>query len=189
MPSRWEMPPIYLQSGNPETESTPTLHSPGQLGMRFTMLVTQRQQPGVDTDPAGRSKRYQLIKTDSTMAVAPYPGAVAWWADKAAYVVTTDADKTARGEIAGVFRRAWNAAGDYMCVQIGGPGYVKFVDADVAATVGGDHAIPSTTDGKANREAAGTAPTYPALGLVHAPTTKDAPNALVLVDLDVPETT
>lgn len=189
MPSRWEMPPVYLQSGNPETESTPTLHAPGQLGMRFTMTVTQRQGPGTDTDPAGRSKRYQLVKTDSTMAVAPYNGAVAWWADKAGYVVTTSASKTARGQIAGVFRRAWDAAGDYMCVQTEGPGYVKLVDGDVAATVGGDAIIPSATDSKANRVAAGTAPTYPTLGFAHAPTTKNAIAALVLVDLDVPETT
>jgi hypothetical protein len=189
MPSRWEMPPVYLQSGDPETESTPSLHAPGLLGARFTIINTQRQAPGTETSPAGRSKRYQLIKTDSTMAVAPYNGAAAWWSDKAGYVVSTSASVGARGLIAGVFRRTWAAAGDYMCIQIGGPGYVKFIDASMAAVAAGDAAIPSTTDGKVQREAAGTAPTYPPFGTVTAPLTKQAADALVLVDLDVPETT
>lgn len=189
MPSRWEMPPVYLQSGDPETESTPTLHAPGLLGARFTITNPQRSAPGTETTTAGRSKRYQLVKTDSTMAVAPYPGAVAWWADKAAYVVTTSASASSRGAIAGVFARAWQTAGDYMCVQIGGPNFTKFVDASMAAVAAGEHAIPSATDGKAQREAVGTAPTYPPLGIVSAPLTKMAAEARVLVDLDVPETT
>lgn len=189
MPSRWEMPPVYLQSGDPETESTPNLHAPGLLGARFTILNPQRQQPGVETGTAGRSKRYQLVKTDSSMSVSPYPGAVAWWADKANYVVTTDADLGSRGNIAGVFARAWQTAGDYMCVQIGGPCFVKFVDAASTAAAVGDAAIPSATDGKADRTAAGTAPTYPPLGFVSSPITKLGAEARVLVDLDVPETT
>lgn len=190
MPSRWEMPPVYLQSGDPETEATPTLYAPGMLGARFTIINTQRQQPGVETSPAGRSKRYQLVKTDSTMAVAPYNGAVAWWSDKAGYVVSTSVTVGARGNIAGVFRRVWTAAGDYMCIQIGGPGFVKHVDAPAGgAFAAGDAVIPSTTDGKADRVAAGTAPTYPTLGFAAAPLTTQPGQALVLVDLDVPETT
>jgi hypothetical protein len=184
------MPPVYLQSGDPETESTPALHAPGLLGARFTILNPQRQAPGAEDSPAGRSKRYQLVKSDSTPGVAPFPGAVAWWADKAQYLVTTDADASARGAIAGVFRRTWNAPGDYMCIQIGGPGYVKHVDGPAGgAFAAGDAVIPSATDGKADRTAAGTAPTYPTLGFVAAPLTVQAGNALVLVDLDVPETT
>lgn len=189
MPSRWEMPPVYLQSGDPEAESTPTLHAPGLLGARFTIINTQRQAPGVETSPAGRSKRYQLVKTDSTMATAPYNGAVAHWADKAGYVVTT-AVSTGRNAIAGIFRRTWAAAGDYMCVQIGGPGYVKHVDAPTGgAMAAGDAVIPSATAGKADRTAAGTAPTYRVLGTVSEPLTVQAGNAMVLTDLDVPETT
>lgn len=189
MPSRWEMPPVYLQSGDPETESTPVLHAPGLLGARFTILNPQRQAPGVETASAGRSKRYQLVKSDSTMAVAPYGGATAWWADRAQYLVTTDADASSRNDVAGVFCRAWTAAGDYMCVQIGGPKVVKFVDASMGALAAGDGVIPSATDGKVQREAAGTAPTYTLMGRVAAPLTADAPAATALVDLDVPETT
>lgn len=189
MPSRWETPPVYLQSGDPETESTPTLHAGGLLGARFTIVNTQRQGPGVETSAAGRSKRYQLVKTASDASVAPYAGAVAWWSDRAGYVVTTSASASSRNDVAGVFARAWAAAGDYMCVQIGGPRVVKFVDASMAALAAGDGVIPSATDGKAQREAAGTATTYTLMGRVAAPLTKDAGAATALVDLAIPETT
>jgi len=183
------MPPVYLQSGDPETESTASLHAPGLLGSRFTYIGTQRQGPGVGNSPAGRSKRYPLIKTDSTMSVAPYPGAVAWWADKARYLVTTSLTATHRNNVAGVFRRAWNAAGDYMCVQIGGPGMTKVIDGDAILCVAGDALIPSTVDGRASRLAVGVALTHTPLGRVVSPITTDAPAGLVLTDLDVPETT
>lgn len=196
MPSRWEMPPVYLQSGDPETESTPSLHAPGTLGARFTIINTQRQQPGVETSPAGRSKRYQLVKTDSTMSVAPYNGAVAWWADRAGYVVTTSPTANSRNDIAGVFCRAWNAAGDYMCVQVTGPkAKVKLLNsADLTGgndnnVVAGASVIPSATAAKADVIAVGTAPTYVPLGRISAPIQFNAAAREVMVDLDVPETT
>lgn len=189
MPTRWELPPVYLQSGDPETESTPTLHAPGTLGARFTILNPQRQAPGVETASAGRSKRYQLVKTDSSMTVSPFPSAVAWWLDRAGYIVTTDPAANSRNDIAGVFARAWDAAGDYMCVQVTGPRHVKVLDADMAALAAGDSVIPSATAGKGTRVAIGTAPTHVTLGRVASPLTTNAPEATVLVDLDVPETT
>src|SRR5512134_1630318 len=146
MPSRWEMPPVYLQSGAPETESTPVLHAPGLLGARFTIIQSQRQAPGVETAGAGRSKRYQLIKTDSTMSVSPYAGAVAWWTDRAQYLVTTSASANSRNDIAGIFLRTWEHAGDYMCVQVTGPRIVKLVDAPTGAVAAGASVIPSATD-------------------------------------------
>ena len=42
---------------------------------------------------AGRFKTYQLIQTDSGMAVAPYQGAVAWWSD------TQRLDPSCRGRL------------------------------------------------------------------------------------------
>lgn len=183
--NRYEMPPVYLQSGDPEQENTSTLHAPGLLGARFTVHQPSRSAVGVE---AGRSKRYQLIQTDSTMAVAPYAGATAWWADKAKYLVTTDANATSRNNVAGVFQNAITP-GNYGCVQFEGPATVKLIDADVAATVVGDSIIPSSTDGKAARVAEGTAPTHTRMGIVASPLTKDAPNATVVVDLTIPETT
>jgi hypothetical protein len=187
MPSRWEMPPVYLQSGAPETESTPVLHAPGLLGARFTIIEPQRQQPGVETAGAGRSKRYQLVKTDSTMSVGPYAGATAWWTDRARYMVTTSASASSRNDVAGVFLRTWEHAGDYMCVQIGGPRIVKLVNGTVP--VAGDTLIPSATDSKADVTAIGTAPTHVAMGRISAPLTYDAASQEVLADLDIPETT
>lgn len=195
MPSRWEMPPVYLQSGDPETESTSSLHAPGTLGARFTIINTQRQQPGVESSPAGRSKRYQLVKTDSSMSVGPFPGAVAWWVDRAGYVVTTSPTSNNRSDIAGVFCRTWEHAGDYMCVQITGPKIVKLLDSGSLTggndnnVVAGASVIPSATAGKADVIAIGTAPTYVPLGRIASPLTFNAAAREVLVDLDVPETT
>lgn len=184
MPNRWEQPAFYLQSGDPETENSPTLAYGGQLGVRFTVIQPSRAAAGVEE---GRSKRYQLIKTDSTMTVAPYRGATAWWSDKAQYLVTTNA--TNRNRIAGVFQNAVTP-GNFGCVQIGGPGTTKLLDADMASVAVGEAIIPSSTNGKATRVAVGTAPTHTVLGWVAGPALSvDAPNATAVVDLAVPETT
>lgn len=188
-PSRWEMPPVYLQSGDPETESTATLHAGGLLGSRFTIVSPLRSAPGTETASAGRSKRYQLVKTDSSMAVSPFPGATAWWSDRSAYLVTTSQSANSRNDVAGVFKRAWNAAGDYMCVQITGPSIVKLIDAATGTVAAGASVIPSSTDGKADVISIGTAPTHVPLGRISAPLTFNAASREVLVDLDVPETT
>lgn len=183
MPNAWEQNAVYLQSGNPEGEDTPTLQEPGLLGARFTVMNPAR---GSTSNPS-RSKRYQLVKTDSTMTVAPYNGAVAYWSDRTNYVVTTA--RTVLNNVAGVFRNSITK-GNYGCVQVTGSGYVKMVDGDVGAMVAGDIAIGSSaTDGKAARVASGTAPTNVPLGRASSPITKLAADALVLCDLDVPETT
>ena len=184
MPSRFENPAVYLQSGDPEKENTPTLHAPGLLGSRFTVI--QPTGRGTPATP-GRSKRYQLVKTDSTMTVGPYPGAVAYWVDKTSYLVTTV--NTNLNAVAGIFNNLVDK-GNYTCVQFGGPGYVKVIDAATAASAVGDSIIGSAaTAGKADRIASGTAPTNVPLGRVSTPLTKLAAEARVLVDLDVPETT
>ena len=184
MPNRWDMPPVYLQSGDPENENNATLAYPGQLGMRFTVIQPTRSAPGAED---GRSKTYQVVKTDSTMSVAPFRGAVAWWSDKTGYVVTTTVTTLGRGRIAGVFQNA-PTPGYYSCVQVGGPATVKFVDAPTAnPTAAGLFVIPSATNGKADCLAAGSAPTYPALGVSAG--VYDAAQAQAVVDLDVPSTT
>lgn len=182
-PNAWEQNAVYLQSGNPEMEDTPTLHAPGLLGARFTVVHPTSRATGA---LAGRSKRYQLVKTDSTMSVGPYPGAVAYWSDKSQYLVTTV--NTNLNAVAGIFNNL-STKGNYTCVQVGGPGYVKMVDADATAAVVTDQVVGSATVGKANRVATGTAPATVALGRVSTPLTKLASEARVLVDLDVPEST
>ena len=184
MPNRWEQPAYDLQSGDPETENTPTLAYPGLLGARFTVVQASRAAAGVES---GRSKRYQIIKTDSTMTVAPYLGATGWWSDKSQYLVTTNA--TNRNRVAGVFQNAVTL-GNFGCVQIGGPASVKILDADMAAVAIGDAIIPSSTNAKATRVAVGTAPTHTVMGWVAGPAlSTDPPSATVVVDLAIPETT
>lgn len=184
MPNRWEQPAVYLQSGDPETENSPTLAYPGLLGARWTANQPGRATVGVEE---GRSKRYQLVKTDSTMSVAPYKGACAWWSDKSQYLVTTNA--TNRNRVAGAFQNA-STPGNFTCVQIGGPGSCKLLDADMGAVAVGDAIIPSASNGKFTRVAVGTAPTHTVAGWVAGPPlSTDAPSATVVVDLGVPEST
>jgi hypothetical protein len=187
-PNRWEQPAVYLQSGDPETENTPTLHAPGLLGARFTVVQPSRSAAGPE---AGRSKRSQLIRTDSSMAVAPYKGATAYWSDKTQYMVTTTSPTTAQGRnrIAGAFQNAITP-GNYGCVQVEGPATVKLVDGvSQANVVVGAYIVPSSTNAKADVVAASTAPTQTPLGTVSSPLTYNAAAQEVVVDLDVPETT
>lgn len=183
-PNGWDQPTVYLQSGDPENENVSSLHAPGMLGVRFTVKNPPRVAPG---EQRGRSKSYQLVQTDSTMSVAPYSGAVAWWSDKTRYLVTTSPTALGRGRIAGVFRNA-ATPGYYTCVQVKGPSPVKYVDAPTAApTDDGLFVIPSATAGKADCLAAGSAATYPPLGVSAG--TRNPLTSEGIVDLDVPETT
>jgi len=183
MPNVFEQNAIYLQSGDPEKENTPTLYAPGLLGSRFTVINPTGKQAGATP---GTAKRYQLVRTDSTMTVGPYPGATAYWADKTTYLVTTV--NTNLNVPAGIFNCLVDK-GNYCCVQCDGCGYMKLVDADATAAAIGDSIIGSAaTAGKGARVASGTAPTNVPLGQVSSPLAKLASEARVLVDLDVPET-
>lgn len=196
-PNRWEQPAVFLQSGDPENENTASLLYPGLLGVRFTVVRPTRTIPSASTSgqspDAGRSKTYQLVQTDSSMTVAPYASAVAWWSDKTKYLVTTSQSKLGRGRIAGVFRNAITP-GNYGCVQVHGPALVKFLDSPTATpTAAGLIAIPSATDAKADCLAAGSSATYPPLGVTTSgmnPAYTGGPiDQTALVDLDIPETT
>jgi hypothetical protein len=111
---------------------------------------------------------------------------VAWWSDKTKYLVTTAPTTLGRGRIAGVFQNAIGL-GNFGCIQTQGPAIVKYVDTPTAApSAAGLFVIPSATAGKADCIAAGTASTYPVLGLsAQAITGSDS---TAIVDLDVPET-
>jgi hypothetical protein len=167
--------PMYIQGGDVENESVSSLYAPGQLGRRVSIV-----------DGCGSLKQYQLIRTDSTMSVAPYEGACAVWQDEINYVVTTDV--TERGNPAGVFRCAWEAAGDYMFIQTKGMcPTVKYVDAPTAAaTANGQAVILSATAGKADCLAVAAAATYAKLGVTASVISPADQTGAVL--LDVPET-
>jgi hypothetical protein len=192
-PSRFEQPTVYLQSGDPEGENNPTLAYPGQLGIRFTMISPQRGAPGTASGTAGRSKRYQLVKTDSTMTVAPFPGATAYWGDKSQYVVTTNNPTNAygRNRVAGRFCNLVTP-GNITCVQIGGPGIMKLIDGVTQANVlPGAYVIadPAGANAKAQVTATGTAPVTQPFGTVASPLNFNTAALEVMVDLNVPETT
>lgn len=188
-PNGWFSQPVYLPGGDPEGMNEPTLAYPGQLGIRFSYIQPPRgpvtESATVASGETGVPKTFKLVKTDSTMAVAPYDGAVAWFSDQANNVVTTTVTTLGRGRVAGVFKNVVTP-GYYTCIQIKGKGKVKFIDAVTAApTAAGLIVIPSATNGKADCLAAGSAATYPALG--RSAGTYDAVNAEAIVDLDVPE--
>jgi hypothetical protein len=180
--------PMYLVTGDPETENNPTLLYPGSLGSRLTI-----KEPGVPGSPttAGqyRHKTYQLVQSDSSMTTNPFKGAVAWWSDKTKFLVTTSPTTLGRGRVAGIFRGNVTP-GNFCFVQTQGPcPNVKFIDAPTSipdATGLGTFVIPSATAGKADNLAAGSAATYPILGL-SAGTWNPGDNTAT-VDLDVPET-
>lgn len=177
MPNNIRNQPMYWRSGGPATENEASLLYPGMLGSKETAVEKAD----------GYAKTHQLVGTDSTMSVAPFDGAVAWWADKTKYQVTTSPTTLGRGRIAGVFRTAVTR-GNYCGIQTQGRHpRVKFIDAvAVAPSAVGLAVIPSATAGKADTIAAGGATTYPTLGMTAG--TYDATNATGVVDLDVPET-
>lgn len=183
MPVGPNQQPVYLQSGDPEQENNATLAYPGQLGTRFFVVQPSRTPAGAED---GRAKGYQIVRTDSTMSVAPYRGAVAWWSDKTRYLVTTTVTTLGRGRVAGVFQNAVTP-GNYTCIQIKGPATVKFTDSVTATPdATGQFVIPSATNAKADCLAAGSASTYPALGVSAG--SFNAASREGIVDLDVPET-
>lgn len=170
MPNNAWQQTIYLQSGSPETENRapgsvtpPSITSGyiGQLGSRFIV------KDGADSKKA---KGYQLVQLDSVMATLPYSGAVAWWTNRATYLVTTSVSTGGRGNVAGIFRVAVAAADvtaqNLVCIQIKGPcENVNYLSSPTSApSAAGLFVIPSSTDAQADCLAAGSAATYPKIG-------------------------
>jgi hypothetical protein len=187
MPNDDRKQPAFLgTTGDPESFAVDAPHPyPGQVGSRVTIQQPGPRGSGEGQAEANRSKTYQLVQGDSSMTVAPFPGAVAWWKDKSRYKVSTDPAATARGNIAGVIQGS-PGKGQFFFVQTEGPATVKHVEAPAGGAFAvGDSVIPSATAGMADRVAAGTAPTYPTLGLATSVTNG---NAEIVVDLAVPVT-
>lgn len=187
MPSIFEQNAVYLQSGDPTKEDTPTLMEPGTLGARFTMQhPTGRSTPSVPP----RAKRFQIVRIDPATVAAPKSGQPVYWTDRANYLVGT-AGGTALNQIAGVCGSVAPTKGNYTCIQFGGPCPVRASDANVAAAVVGDNILGGATD-LGVLLAAGTAPTTTPLGTVAGPVkvtdvTGGTGNQKVLVDLNIPD--
>lgn len=155
---------VFLQTGDPTLERrVPDSYSGGQLGQRFS----------VPDSTTGYAADWQLVQLDSVMDVLPYDGAVAWWIDRANYLVTTDVSAAGRGNRAGIFRDSSApqdrttsnfALSDITCIQKKGVG-VQVDYATGTPTPAGLFVVPSATDAKAEAIAAGSPATYPALGV------------------------
>jgi hypothetical protein len=189
-PNSWFSQPVFIPGGNPESMNEPETNiKPGQLGIKFAYNIAPRSAPGTDSEgvggAAGNPKAYKMVRTDSSMSVAPYDAAVAWWSNQATYVTTTSPTALGRGRIAGIYRCAVTP-GNITCIQTNGKGLVKFVDAPTAApSAAGLFVIPSATASKADCLAAGSAPTYPPLG--RSAGILQGGTATAIVDLEVPD--
>lgn len=178
---------VWVSSGDPETSVDGVLRDPGQLGQYVTVKQPSANPPGVEL---GRDKTYRYVGTDSSMTVAPFKGAVAFWQDKSQFKTTTAA--TNRNARAGVYQNPAGTAwppGHWGFIQTGGPAVVKFVDAPTATpNVAGRVVIPSATAGKADCLAVGTAPTHVTLGQVGLTPQWDAAAVEAIVELEIPDT-
>lgn len=166
---------VFLQSGDPTKERRPLITSAGQVDSYFGGQRGQHFN-APDVPNGGTPANWQIVLTDSVMDVLPYDGAVAWWKDRAAYIVTTDVSVAGRGNRAGIFRDS-DAPQDpathniglsnIVCIQKKGQAVqVNFVSSPTAnPTAAGLFVVPSATDGQADCLAAGTPASYPAIGL------------------------
>lgn len=176
---------VYVTTGNPETvdDAPDKVFAPGQVGKYWT----GKQPSGQGTKGAleYREKTYQYVQLDSA-SDASYDGATAWWISRQRGRVTLDVDAAeSRNAVAGAFQGVVTP-GNYGFVQKRGPGNVKIVDSEaLAAQAAGLAVIPSETVGKAETDAAGTAPTYALMGFTTG--SGDAAAALAVVELQIPE--
>lgn len=148
---------IYVTTGDPTTVNETTPYALGQMGKEITVF---NASGGVN--PGKGAKTFKYVQVDSTSS-SPYKGSVAFWSDRDNYKVTLAA--TNRGQVAGVFQDSFPGVGNYGYIQTGGPATVKLIDSPTAAPAAtGGFVIGSSTTGKADCLAAGTASTYRVLG-------------------------
>lgn len=128
-----------------------SLYMPGDLGTRIT----------------SDGKEFQTVKSDSGPASIA-AGDVAFWKDRANYVVTNKLADAPQGRngVAGMFP-ATVTPGNYCRVQIGGPSYTGIKTAG-APNQGMQAVANSGTSSDVVGIPAGTAPTYIVLGVFTA---------------------
>jgi len=159
MPNREYQNATFLPDGL-EMHRPVDSYAAGQLGSVVTIK---------DTD--GVAKRAQIVQLDSTLSLdstvnpVAYDGCLAYWLDRTKYLVTTNLTLAGRGNIAGILRAPVGVS-EICCIQQGGRCSVNFVSAPTAPPdATGLIVIPSATAGQADCLAAGSAATYPPLGV------------------------
>jgi hypothetical protein len=105
----------------------------GQVGAKLSLDTLEAAEM---QDPAGGplfAGVYQYVQFLSTMVATPARGQVAFWSNRAAYVVTGDVTAATQGLIAGVMLAAITK-GNYGWIQIAGRATVKYKSALTAAS-------------------------------------------------------
>lgn len=168
---------MYVQTGDPDTWHVETLQRPGELGKAYDV----------------NDRAYQRVKLDSGATASNTVGVVAanqlaFWKDRANYIVTNDKRFALLGgiansfanNVAGVFRHAVTA-GHYCDILIRGR---NIAAAAVAGVAGGELVIADVTANTASVDsiAVGTAVTYQNLGVVRTAVAND----VAYVDFDIP---
>lgn len=170
---------VYID--DPDNTDLSKLYAPGELGMKFITNNPLRTSPTGPVAVSGASRSFQIVQLDSGVTVPATRGAVAWWKDKAKYLVTNaQLSAVNLNEVAGIIPGSVTA-GNFTCIQIQGPQFIQITGVQQAAVASGDSLIPSTNDnGRASRIAAGTAPTYTVIATATGPTLA---NGLALGDI------
>lgn len=178
MANKIQMQPLHLgQYGTPDTYNESTLPRGGEIGQ--VLEVDQ--------------KSYQLVKHDSGATASTAIGVsaakqLAFWKDRANYLVTNDSVQTEGGStsnayrnfVAGVYRAAITAGNYCLILQRGNNINVK--EASSGGGVGQNVIAASTNTASVAFVAVGTATTYQSLGIA-----REAGDATdVGVDLDIP---
>ena len=168
---------MYVQTGNPDTWSQATLTRPGELGKAYD----------------ANDRAYQRVKLDSGVSASNTVGVVAanqlaFWKDRAQYIVTNDkrfalmngVANSFGNNVAGIFRSAV-PSGYYCDILIRGR---NIPVAAVAGVDGGESVIADVTADTASADsvAVGTAVTYQKLGVVRT----NVADSIAYVDIDIP---
>ncbi len=175
MPHNIRNQTIYAVTGDPDTVNESALYKAGELGGSLSK----------------NKREYQLVQCDTGATAATGVGVVAatqlaFWKDRANYLVTNDLAQTAgapesRNQVAGIFRVAVTA-GRYCFILK--RGQAISVLADSSTYVAGERAVANSGDNAAIIDVAdGTALTHTLVGLVLGARA----GGVVSVDVNIPE--
>lgn len=167
---------IYLPTGNPETVNYTPNYAPGELG----------------TDYSYGQRHYQIVQLDSGVTSATPTGIaainqLAFWKDRANYIVTNDRRLAEGGAATGSYAnkvagRIGNAATGGNIIHITQRGIANLLDGGNTFAVGEAVIAEADSAAAADRIAVGTAVTFQRLGFARG----GASGGVVSVDLDIP---
>lgn len=195
MPNNIVNPMIDLgDSNNAETMNLVALPSAGELGQRFTVIVPTRAIPSSPISDPGGSKSYQIVLLDSSITTQPTRGMIAYWKDKARYIVSNEAG-LGIGNVAGVIKHAAPTLGRYITVQFQGPSIILFKSNTTSTPDATGKSVVTDAGTSGLADAVTTAPAAPITIIGHTAGVAGAvfgagnDRKLGTVVLNVPETT